>query len=65
MTMYSFGFALKALEAAGILGQVIRQGLDGHVPIETRVPGQTAHTHATAADLAVDEEGADLSSGLK
>lgn len=50
------GFALEALEAAGIFGEMFRQGLDGHVAGETRVLGQVDYAHASTTDFKISSE---------
>ena len=54
------GLTLEAFEADGVLGEELRQFLDGDVAVEARVAGQVDNTHAAAADFADELVGADL-----
>ena len=48
------GFTKEALPDRRIVGEVERQGLDRHHPVEPQVAGEVDHAHAAAADLALD-----------
>ncbi len=58
-----FGFAAEAGHAVGVVGDGIRQDLDGDVPLEFDVPGAVHLAHAAGADGGHDLVGAKAGSG--
>jgi hypothetical protein len=56
--------ALEAGETIRIVGQVLGQGLDGDVALQSHVAAEVDHAHAAAADLARDVVRTDSSGGV-